>query len=68
MIATIHEVHVSALIYNIAEAAKASNLKLYDYFQYLLETILKHMDDKDRSFLEDLLPWLPSIPEGIRRN
>ena len=26
-----------------------------------------HMDDTDRSFLEDLLPWLPKLPEYIRK-
>ena len=36
---------------------KANNLKPYDYFEFLLTEIPKHLDDTDRSFLEDLLPW-----------
>ena len=67
MIDTIQGAHASAIIYSIAETAKANNLKPYDYFQYLLEVIPKHMDDTDRSFLDDLLPWSPNLPEGIRK-
>jgi len=54
-------------IYNIAETAKANNLKPYDYFVYLLEEIPKHMDGEDRSFPEDLLPWSQKLPEEIRK-
>ncbi|MBQ8232961.1 MAG: IS66 family transposase [Lachnospiraceae bacterium] len=68
MIDTIHGAHASAIIYSIAETAKANNLKPYDYFLYLLEEIPKHMDDTNRSFLEDLLPWSPNLPEGIKKN
>ena len=42
------------MIYSIAETAKANNLKPYDYFEYLLEEIPKHMEDTDRSFLEEM--------------
>ena len=57
MIDTINGAHSSAIIYSIAETAKANNLKPYDYFVYLLEEIPKHMEDTNRSFLDDLLPW-----------
>lgn len=67
MIDTINGAHSSAIIYSIAETAKANNLKPYDYFVYLLEEIPKHMDEEDRSFLEDLLPWSQKLPEGIRK-
>lgn len=67
MIDTINGTHSSAIIYSIAETAKANNLKPYDYFVYLLEEIPKHMDEEDRSFLEDLLPWSQKLPEGIRK-
>ena len=56
MIDTIHGAKASAIIYSIAETAKANNLKPYDYFEYLLNEIPKHMDDTNGSFLEDLLP------------
>ena len=57
MIDTIHGAKSSAIIYSIVETAKANNLKPFDYVQHLLEEIPKHMNDKDCSFLEDLLPW-----------
>lgn len=52
---------------SIAETAKANNLKPYEYFEYLLTEIPTHMDDTDRSFLEDFLPWSPKLPEYIRK-
>ena len=67
MIDTIHGAKSSAIIYSIVETAKANNLKPFDYVQHLLEEILKHMDDKDCSFLEDLLPWSGKLPAGIRK-
>ncbi len=67
MIDTIHGAKSSAIIYSIVETAKANNLQPYDYVQYLLEEIPKHMDDRDCSFLEDLLPWSENLPAGIRK-
>lgn len=67
MIDTINGAKASAIIYSIAETAKANNLKPYDYFEYLLSEIPNHMDDSDNSFLEDLLPWSENLPERIRK-
>ena len=67
MIDTIHGARASAMIYSIAETAKANNLKPYDYFEYLLTEIPKHMEDTDLSFCEELLPWSPSLPEKCRK-
>ena len=67
MIDTINGAKSSAIIYSIAETAKANNLKPYEYFEYLLTEIPKHMDDTDRSFLDDLLPWPEKLPENIRK-
>ena len=67
MIDTINGAHSSSIIYSIAETAKANSLKPYDYFVYLLEEIPKHMDQEDRTFLEDLLPWSEKLPEEIRK-
>ncbi len=63
MIDTINGATSSAIIYSIAETAKANNLKPYEYFEYLLTQIPAYMDDTDRSFLEDLLPWSPKLPD-----
>ena len=67
MIDTINGAKSSAIIYSIAETAKANNLKPYEYFEYLLTEIPKHMDDTDRSFLDDLIPWSKNLPESIRK-
>ena len=65
MIDTIHGAKSSAIIYSIAETAKANNLKPFDYVQYLLEEIPRHTDEKDCSFLENLLPWSRKLPAEI---
>lgn len=67
VIDTINGAKTSAIIYSIAETAKANNLKPYEYFEYLLTEIPKHMDDTDRRFLENLLPWSPELPANIRK-
>ena len=67
VIDTINGAKTSAVIYSIAETAKANNLKPYEYFEHLLTVIPEHMEDTDRSFLEDLLPWSPKLPENIRK-
>ncbi len=67
VIDTINGAKTSAVIYSIAETAKANNLKPYEYFKHLLTVIPEHMEDTDRSFLEELLPWSPALPENIRK-
>lgn len=67
MIDTIKGAKSSAIIYSIAETAKANRLKPYDYFEYLLQEIPKHMEGSDRSFLDKLLPWTPDLPDHIRK-
>ena len=63
MIDTVHGAESSAIIYSIAETAKANHLKPYEYFKYLLEEIPRHMEDTELGFLDDLLPWSDSLPE-----
>lgn len=67
MIDTINGAKTSAIIYSIVETAKSNNLKPYDYIQYILEEIPKHMDDTDRSFIQNLLPWSENLPAEIRK-
>lgn len=67
VIDTISGAKSSAIIYSIAETAKANNLKPYEYFEYLLSVIPEHMDDTAKNFLEDLLPWSEKLPEYIRK-
>ena len=67
MIDTVAGAESSAIIYSIAETAKANNLRPYDYFEHLLTEIPKHMDDTDHSFLDDLFLWSPSLPANCRK-
>ena len=67
MIDTVNGATSSAIIYSIAETAKANQLKPYEYFEYLLTEIPKHVDDKNSNFLEELLPWSETLPENIRK-
>lgn len=67
MIDTIHGAKSSAMLYSLAETAKANGLKPYEYFEYLLSEIPKHMEENDLGFLEDLLPWSESLPERCRK-
>ena len=67
MIDTVNGANSSAIIYSIAETAKANNLKPFEYFEYLLTEIPKHENDTDNSFLKDLLPWSEALPEHIRK-
>ena len=53
----------SAVIYSLVETAKANQLNVYQYFELLLTEIPKHMDDKNLSFLDDLLPWATTVQE-----
>lgn len=67
VIDTIRGAESSAIIYSIAETAKANNLKPYEYFEYLLSEIPKHLEDTDRTFLEALLPWSEDLPDFIKK-
>lgn len=67
MIDTINGAKSSATIYSIEETAKANHLKPYDYFEYFLTEIPKHIAERNRLFIEDLLPRSPKLPESIRK-
>ena len=61
LIDTIHGAEASAILYSLAETAKANRLRPYDYFRYLLEQIPAHMNDTDMDFLHDLMPWSENV-------
>lgn len=60
----------SAVLFSIAETARANNLKPYEYFKYLLEELPKHENDpasQRNDFIKDLLPWSDKLPETIKK-
>lgn len=67
LIDTIDGAKASAIAYSIAETAKANHLNPYRYYEHLLTEIPKHMNDKDTSFLDSLLPWSDQLPEVCRQ-
>lgn len=58
---TDHGAKASAMIYSIIETAKANELNTYQYLELLLTELPKHTEDKNLSFLDDLLPWSPRV-------
>ena len=66
IIDTIHGAEDTAICYSIVETAKANGLNPEKYFAKLLTTIPEHMDDKDTSFLDELLPWSDGIQATCR--
>ena len=63
----------SAMLYSIAETAKANQLKPYEYMKYILTEIAearidrKNLDDeKIKQILPRLLPWSNAIPDICR--
>ena len=56
----------SAILYSLAETSKANGLKPYEYFKYVLEQMLEHLDDKPADYIDDLLPWSDKIPDDCR--
>ena len=50
----------------LVETAKANNLRVYEYLEYLLDELSRHADDKDREFIKDLLPWSKAARKKCR--
>lgn len=63
LIDTIEGAKSSTIIYSITETAKANQLNPFRYLEHLLTELAEHMDDTDRSFIEDLMPWSDKFPQ-----
>ncbi|WP_349945177.1 IS66 family transposase [Lacrimispora sp. BS-2] len=64
---SVNGAHASGVLYSIAETAKANGLKPYEYFRYLLEQMLIHLDDEPKDYIGDLVPWSVKIPECCKK-
>ena len=59
----------SALLYSIAESAKANQLKPYEYFTYLLKELIKYpRENVPEEELKKLMPWSEELPDSCRKN
>lgn len=67
LIDTVAGAKSSAILYSIAETAKANDLKPYEYFEFLLKEIPEYMNKKSLDFLQDLLPWSSKLPAKCRK-
>ncbi len=61
LIDTVYGAKASAMIYSIAETAKANGLKPYEYFKYLLEELPGYLEGTDIRALDVLLPWTDEV-------
>ena len=58
----------SALLYSIAESAKANNLKPYEYFAYLLTELKEYpRGNVLPEVLSRLMPWSENLPDHCRK-
>uniref|UniRef100_UPI00402ADE8A transposase domain-containing protein n=1 Tax=Thomasclavelia ramosa TaxID=1547 RepID=UPI00402ADE8A len=56
---TVKGAETSASIYTILETAKLNNLKPYEYFEYLLTTVIEiNLEEKE---IEKIMPWLEML-------
>jgi hypothetical protein len=60
---TIDGAKATAILYTLVETAKANGIDPYYYLKYLLDSMPAHMDDHDRSFLADMMPWSEKFKE-----
>ncbi len=67
MIDTIRGAEASAVLYSLAETAKANNLRTYDYFCYLLTELPKYIHDFETDIPESLFPWSEQFPKELFR-
>ena len=67
MIDTVSGAKAGYVIFSLFETAKANNLNEYEYIKHLLTVIPNHMEDTDRQFCEELLPWSDSLPESCHK-
>ena len=61
LIESSHGARASAILFSLAETAKANGINTYDYFNLLLTEIPEHQNDTNLDFLDKLLPWSPSV-------
>ena len=65
MIDTVKGAEASAVLYSLAETAKANDLKTYDYFRYLLTELPKYIHDFETDIPVSLFPWSEDFPKDV---
>lgn len=58
----------SAMLYSIAETAKANNLNPFEYFKYLMEEIKEYpRNNVPKEKLLELMPWSEALPDCCKK-
>lgn len=58
----------SAMMYSIAETAKANGLNPYEYFQYLMEQLKEYpRNNVPEDKLAELMPWSSTLPDCCKQ-
>lgn len=60
------EAKASAVIYSIVESAKANDLNIYEYLNYLLEEKPQYVL-AGKEIPERMMPWSAELPEKVRK-
>jgi len=58
----------SAVVCSIPETAVLHGLRPYNYLAYVMEKISQAPQFGDGSYLNDLLPWSPALPDDLKSN
>ncbi len=54
----------SAIIYSLVETAKANNILVCEYIEYLLTELSSHSGEPDSKFLAKLMPWSKEVKKA----
>ena len=57
----------SAILYSVVETAKANNLRVFDYLEYVLTEMSKHYKDENKDYLKTLMPWTKLIQKKFKK-
>lgn len=62
---TVEGAKANAVYYSIIESAKANNLNINKYINYLLESLSQLEEEQKEENIEKYLPWSKELPEEI---
>ena len=67
MIDTLNGAEASTVVYSTLETAKANNLYIYKYLDYLLTELPKYIHDLETKIPEKLFSWSSGFPAELRK-
>ena len=68
IIASMNGARASAMLYSIAESAKANGLNPYEYFSHMFTELAKYpRNGAPEEVVEELMPWSDKLPDKVRK-